>query len=367
MSFKTFLSEKIHSTKIIVEAFDPNKATENGLEFDIMDVGGVEVVITKKKGKLSQKDDESTIIINQKDLIDADSSFCVYNPQINTFAKQNPDNMFFVMGLVVGTIGISWVQFRNLYPVYASFIKQTDGNDFPVEYIVGLDGKKVKVAKWFVKQAPKYMKALWKNRNFIYKNIYEKGLIEDEFELYKFLIRYVDGMSTVKSAFAVQLLSGKLGCIDNINADIYGTPVSISDNNGQIVRPSFSKKDGLTTDILTKKGTSIVKDYIGFLKAIGKVTNSEYSQRLWDDWTQLASAKSLYADTHRHIRFNMVDGRSMIMPTYNGASNTPEYTEFIQNAKKGGVDPYGGVHIGKEHLTLPQISDEIDDSESRIS
>lgn len=351
---------------MVVEDFDPKAAEAKGIEYTLSKIDDVDVVFTKKRGT-DPNDVENTIIINQKDLMDADSSFCLYNPQINDLASNSPEDMFYVMGLVVGTIGTSWVQFRNLYPIYASYVKQTNGADLPVEYIIGLDGKKVKVARWFYKSAPKYIKSLWRNRDFIYKNIFEKGLIEDEYELYKFILRYVDGMSTVKAAFAVQLLSGKLGCIDNINADIYGSPVTITNNIGlQISSPAFSKKGGEKTEDLSKKGQQIVADYIGFLKAIGKVTKSEHSKRLWDDWVQLAAAKSVFADSHKQIKFNLLDGRTVLMPTYNGTTNSPEYAEFLKNAKKTGVDPYGGFEIGKEHFTLPKMAGEIDDAKDRI-
>lgn len=373
MSFKDFYNDyvKVSSipkvmTRFVVEAFDAAKATAKGIQFKETEVDGIKVVITGKRGVTFGND--STVIINQSDLIDATSSFCQYNPQINQFAKESPDNLFYVLGLVVGTIGSSWVQFRNLYPVYAAYVKQTDGKQIPVEYIIGLDGKKVKVARWFMKGAPKYMQRIWAQREFLYKRIYEDDLISDEYELYKFIIKHIDGMATVKAAFAVQLLTGKLGCIDNINSDIYGAPVTITNATGQqIDAPAYKTVKGEKTDELSPKGKRIINDYIDFVKAIGKAANSPYSQRLWDDWVQLAAAKSVFADSHKQIQFNLVDGRTAIMPTYSNDKNSAEYTEFLKNARKSGVDPFGGVEIGKDHFTVPKLSGEIDDASSRVS
>jgi len=372
MSFRELFNECVEgfkskvTTKFLVEAFDPSKADAKGIDYRIDEVGGVKVVITGKRGVDFGND--STVIINQSDLMDATSSFCLYNPQINKFASESPENMFYVLGLVVGTIGTSWVQFRNLYPVYAAYVKQTDGRDMPIEYIVGLDGKKVKVARWFMRGAPKYMRRIWNNRDFLYKQIYEGGLINDEYALYKFILKHIDGMATVKAAFAVQLLMGRLGCIDNINSDIYGAPVTITNATGkQIDAPSYKTSKGVKTDELSPKGKTIIRDYIDFVKAIGKAANSPYSQRLWDDWVQLAAAKSVFSDSHRQIQFNLVDGRTAIMPTYASDKNSVEYAEFLKNARKSGVDPFGGVEIGKEHLTIPTMAKDIDDPTDRIS
>lgn len=360
-------SRRVHKTRILVEEFDPKVAEDKGIEYTRTSVGGIEVVIPNKRSVGAGKNDQSTIIINQADLMQADSSFCVYNPQINKFASENADQMFFVLSLVVGTIGTSWPKFRNLFPVYAAFVKETDGADIPVEYIIGLDGIKHEVKDWFHKGAARYIKMLWHNRHFLYDNIYNKGLINDEFGLYTFLMRNIKGVSTVKGAFSVQLLAGKLGCIDNINTDIYGMPITIADPKGkQIEDAKFSKKNKVETDVLTPKGEQIVKDYIDFVKAIGKITNSPYSQRLWDDWVQLSAAKAVFMD-YKQIQFNMVDGRVAVMPTYGKATNNnPKYTEFLKNVRKQGIDPYGGFEIGKEHYTLPKMGSDITDSRSRV-
>lgn len=367
LKFSDFFHNKNTHFRIVVEAFDPKIAAEKNPDHIRTNIGGVEVIIPRKKGT-SFDDDESTIVINQSDLIDAKSSFCDYNPAINQFASESPENMFFVLSLVVGTIGTSWPNFRNLFPVYIAFIKETDGEDVPVEYIIGLNGVKQPVKEWFYKGASRYIKNLWRKREYLYNNIYKKGLIKNEFELYKFLIRNFEGASTIKAAFSVQLLSGKLGCIDNINADIYGYPISITNTSGQqIESPGFKTIKGEKSDVLTPKGEQILKDYIEFVKMVGRISNSEYSQRLWDDWVQLAAAKAIFMNKQQ-IKFNMVDGRVAVMPTYTGATNKqPEYTEFLKNVRKQGIDPYGGYEIGKEHFTLPKMGSEIEDAKSRIS
>lgn len=363
MNFAQFFEQRNRKYKIVVEAFDPAVAAEKNPNHMVTKVAGVDVVIPINK-KNTNKSEEDTITINQSDLMKADSSFCEFVPQIKKFASESPENMFYVLGLVVGTVGSSWPKFRNLYPVYAAYVKATNASEKEIEFIVGLDGKKEPVASWFYKGAANYIRALWKNKEFLYKKIYGEKLIDDEFELYKFLNRFFQGAGTVKAGFSVQLLSGKIGCIDNINADVYGFPISITDPSGkQVDSAKFKTQNKIKTDILTPAGEQILKDYINFIKAIGAFTETDASQRLWDDWVQLAAAKTIFAG--KRIRFVLVDGRSVIMPTYTNATNKdPKYKEYLQNLRQDGIDPYGGYEIGKEHFTLPKMGSEIGGKEA---
>lgn len=351
--------------KIVLEAFDPEVAAEKNPNHIVTNVAGVDVVMPiNKKG--TDKSEEDTITINQADLMAAKSSFCEYVPQIKKFASENPDNLFYVLGLVVGTVGSSWPKFRNLYPVYAAYVKATDGSDKDIDYIIGLDGKKEPVKSWFYKGASRYIRTLWRKRHFLYDNIYNKGLIDDEFELYRFLNRHFEGAATIKAGFSVQLLSGKIGCIDNINADVYGYPITITDTSGkQVNAPGFKSVKKQKTDILTPQGEQILTDYINFIEAIGQFTKTDASQRLWDDWVQLSAAKAVFSG--KQIRFVLVDGRSVIMPTYTGAAGNKKYREYLNNVRKAGIDPYGGYEIGKEHFGLPKMASELDDPISRVS
>lgn len=364
ISFYEYFQMRNKKYKIVVEAFDPSVAAEKNPNHMVTKVAGVDVVIPINK-KNTNKSEEDTITINQSDLMLADSSFCDIVPNIKKFASESPENMFYVLGLVVGTIGSSWPKFRNLYPVYAAYVKATNASEKDIEFIIGLDGKKEPVKAWFYRGASNHIKALWRNREFLYKKIYGEGLINDEFELYRFLNRYFQGASTIKAGFSVQLLSGKIGCIDNINADVYGFPLSITNKSGkQVESPNFKTVKKVKTDILTPKGEQILTDYINFVKAIGEFTKTDASQRLWDDWVQLAAAKAIFKG--KRIRFVLIDGRSVMMPTYTTATNKDkEYAEHLRSVSKDGVDPYGGYEIGKEHLALPKMGSELGDKEAK--
>lgn len=364
ISFLEYFEQRNKNYKIVVEAFNPSIAAEKNPNHMVTKVAGVDVVIPINK-KNTNKSEEDTITINQSDLMLADSSFCDIVPNIKKFASESPENMFYVLGLVVGTIGSSWSRFRNLYPVYAAYVKATNASEKDIEFIIGLDGKKEPVKAWFYRGASNHIKALWKNKDFLYKKIYGEGLINNEFELYRFLNRYFQGASTIKAGFSVQLLSGKIGCIDNINADVYGFPLSITNKSGkQVETPNFKNVKKVKTDILTPKGEQILTDYINFVKAIGEFTKTDASQRLWDDWVQLSAAKAIFKG--KRIRFVLIDGRSVMMPTYTTATNKDEeYSEHLRSVSKDGVDPYGGYEIGKEHLALPKMGYELGDKEAK--
>jgi hypothetical protein len=79
---------------------------------------------------------------------------------------------------------------------------------------------------------------------------------------------------------------------------------------------------------------------------------------------QLAAAKAIFKG--KRIRFVLVDGRSVMMPTYTNATNKDkEYAEHLRSVSKDGVDPYGGYEIGKEHLALPKMGYELGDKEAK--
>jgi hypothetical protein len=326
-------------------------------EYNISKIGNIRVSIPIKRMG------QDPIVINQSDLENFNHDFCDINPQINEFAKSNSENFFFVMFMAIATIGISWPEFRELYPVLASAIKETNGKLPNVNSIVGLDGEERSVKKWLYKGALKRGIELWNTKDTHYSNIYDGGLINDEFKLYLYILRNVKGASTVKAAFMTQLLSGKLGCIDNINTDVYGRPIKITKN---LSTPSlasfkgvgFKRKDGELTDEPNKSGMEVVKTYIGFLEAIQKLIGSDnISRDLWDHWVQLSAAKAFYQGTGKHIKLIRKDKEISIMPVYKDLKSTSNYAKRLNKQ----YDPektgdYGGSEISKDHLELPKFS-----------
>jgi hypothetical protein len=342
--------------KILSEAkFDELKHQD---DFVVKEIDGVKVALPKKQ-TLGEP-----IVINQKDLDqNFDMSFCEINPKINKFASENPDNLFFVIFLAMSSKGISWPDFRDMMPILAKFIKQTDGNVPKINHLYDLKGTKRNVAGWFrTSHALTDGNILWKQREVLYDKIYNQGYIDDTLKLYIYLSN-IRGLSTVKAAFVVQLLTGKLGCIDNINTDIYGIPVEIANVSGKdigfqnISKATVNKQK---TEEPTAKGYFVAKKYIEFLYAIQKTSKSgDVSRSLWDHWVQLSAAKAFYQGTG-HIQLKTINGETVAMPVYKDKKGTREYAQELRG-KASEVNPYGGGDISADHYRLPKIASELKD------
>jgi hypothetical protein len=352
-----FNFKELKSINILNEAkFDELTHKNN---FNVKEIEGIKVALPKKQlfGE--------PILINQNDLDKKfDRSFCEINPQINSFASENPDNLFFVIFLAMSSKGISWPDFRDMMPVLAKFIKQTDGNVEKINYLYDLTGQKRNVAAWFrTSHALTDGNFLWKKRKELYEKIYNKGYIEDVLKLYIYLSN-IRGLSTVKAAFVVQLLTGKLGCIDNINTDIYGVPVEIADVGAKddirfqtISKATVNKKK---TEEASAKGYFVAKKYIEFLQAIQKSINSlDISRSLWDHWVQLSAAKAFYQGSG-YIELKKIDGETVAMPVYKNKKSTEEYSKQLK-MKSSEENPYGAGDISADHYLLPKKASEIKD------
>jgi len=369
---------------MLVEEFNFETAKENGVEYREDVIGGVHVIFPVKSGVSEDDIDDSdkTIIINQDDL-DMHCSFEKDNEAIREFASQNADQMFFILGIAIATQGIPWHEFQQVYPVYVAYIKESNGDLTNISNIIGLDGKKHKAGKYFYKGMGLRMLNLWEKRNLIYEDIYEDGLINDPFELFVYLVRNVNGFSAVKAGFAVQLLTGHMGCIDNINTDVYGIPVSIgtiSSGNpnfmGTVAFDAKSKRAKTNKEInssnLTKGGRKVIEEYIKFLKVIAKLNDRNgpmaESGMLWDDWVSLASIKALYSQTHKQIALKTRDGRTILMPTYKNTKDLRDsgWADELRSHMSDD-DPYAGSKISRQHYTIPRDAVDIDDATSRVS
>lgn len=331
---------------------------EHGDDFVVKEISGIKVAVPKKR-TLGEP-----ILINQNDLDrDFDMSFCEVNPMINKFASENPDNLFFVIFLAMASKGISWPDFRDMMPVLAKFIKQTDGEVDRISYIYDLKNRKRGVAGWFrTSHALKDGNSLWKSRHKLYDKIYNQGYIDDTLKLYIYLSN-ISGLSTVKAAFVVQLLTGRMGCIDNINTDIYGIPVEIADvQNGDIRFQNISKAtvDGVKSEEPTKKGLFVAEKYIEFLNAIKAINkSSDVSKMLWDHWVQLSAAKAFFQG-QGYIQLKTINGETVVMPAYKDKEKARSYRDELR-ASASETNPYGASKISADHYLLPKTASELKD------
>lgn len=244
------------------------------------------------------------------------SGFCLYNPKINEFAIQSPETLAETLLFVFGTMQTPWPKFAPYFRFLMDMVQNGDdvaaftdaGNKSKRADLIRriyLDANGVDEAslseeqKIYLEKAvsgtvmmastPKaeYFNTTWENRNMIYDTIAplvakqqgEAGDLESSelLELYISLLK-LPGLQKAKAGFAVQMLTGKMGCIDSIWSKIWkATDPAIS---AMVTQTLKGRAEGSEENIRKH-----AKQYVDLLKAI-KEGSGLGSKELWDAWTE---------------------------------------------------------------------------------
>lgn len=202
---------------------------------------------------------------------DKDSGFCEYNPQINKFAFESPDKMFIVVAFVMFTMQTSWY---NVVEQFPEFIKWFFENALKNKKIISNinppgTGHMIMSPKKNVggpSDKLSYVFEAWTNRKKIYDKLGEYR--NDPVEMYIWILENIKGLGMPKAGFLVQLITGRLGCVDSINSKIYGTEI----------------KTGVSGNLRSTGNMEKIINYITFADPISKI--------LWDDWCEIVARKT---------------------------------------------------------------------------
>lgn len=202
---------------------------------------------------------------------DEDSGFCEYNPQINKFAFESPDKMFIVVAFVMFTMQTSWY---NVVEQFPEFIKWFFENALKNKKIISNinppgTGHMIMSPKKNVggpSDKLSYVFEAWTNRKKIYDKLGEYR--NDPVEMYIWILENIKGLGMPKAGFLVQLITGRLGCVDSINSKIYGTEI----------------KTGVSGNLRSTGNMEKIINYITFADPISKI--------LWDDWCEIVARKT---------------------------------------------------------------------------
>tara|TARA_R100000664_G_scaffold33717_2_gene51698 strand:- start:408 stop:1607 length:1200 start_codon:yes stop_codon:yes gene_type:complete len=251
-------------------------------------------------------DEPDPLVLNVADI--GDSGFCVYNPTINSYAQESPENLAEMLIFVIATQQQRWYEVVPRFPILMKYIKQNDGlltgeefQDFPQPIKMLILG--------FRKRAIDY---IWNNRGKMYSSIMsdinkynnaKSGSIEKEEAMFNTYLKFlrVPGLGLPKAAFASQLIIGRLGCIDSINLNIYkgldpeGKLIK-TDKDGRVGFKTAGKKLDTSSNLyqLTKGGVKMAEKYVEFLRqiaAMNKTTEANVSKSLWDTWVEIVAKK----------------------------------------------------------------------------
>ena len=238
---------------------------------------------------------------------EAESGFCQFNRSINEYAQANPDNLAITLIFVVASQQVSWNALVPRFPILVAHIK---GNDGLVPEEGGRFALPKEVGALMIGKSES-INALWKNRERIYtqinpliqkfNNAKSSDKEEAAFDIYV-KIMGLPMFGLPKAAFAMQLITGRYGCIDSINASFLQISPALvkmeKDNKGQefMVFRKFEKKvdPSDTTNIikmLSKSGVNLAIEYVKYLKELEKLAGDDISKLMWDNWVEIVAAK----------------------------------------------------------------------------
>lgn len=233
------------------------------------------------------------------------SHFCLHNPQINAFALSGPDEMAATILFAVASQLKDWGTIYTLYPYLIQYLK--DGHR-----VDRYDQKEVGKLGVLLFPHNKNIQAMWDMRHSIYTEV--KKHYHNDLDLYKYL-RTLPGLGIIKAGFAIQLIAGKFGCIDNVNSYFYGAQAPNT-------RTNTDKKQA---------------EYVQFLHQLELTLNDPISKRLWDDWCDIVAHRIRNSGGNKKtdLLVNMRQGKVTI-PSYGLSHITRDY--YQQGGQKTGHD-----------------------------
>jgi len=175
---------------------------------------------------------------------------------------------------------------RNVY-LKANNLEEKDLSDEQIDYINKAVGSSAYIAST---PGTRMWGPIWENRSSIYENL--APLIDNVkqnpndpsnlFELYKETLK-IQGLAKSKAGFLVQLLVGKLGCIDSIWSKIFNAT-----DPEFAAKIEHALKSSPGENAREKTWSEHAQRYIDMLKTFEETTGMG-SRELWDGWIDQVS------------------------------------------------------------------------------
>ena len=264
----------------------------------------------------SEQKPRAAIVDTQLDLPKDKSGFCLHNKSINLFAFENEVNMAILVSFVLFTIQKQWQDVKFKFDSYLQWVLTTDKKaqksplttDWKYDRDAEFAGGRNAFGTGNV-----FLKKLWANKKMVYDKVIaiyhpinnkekdQADLLKKSIEIWFVLINNISGLGPTKAAFCVQLMMGKLGCIDSINSVVYQAiaPENLfskkTDDEGEINLSMKSATKDPKTKELTPAGHKIAKAYIDFLHSLEQASGLDISKNLWDVWCDIVAQKINFA------------------------------------------------------------------------
>ena len=256
----------------------------------------------------------------QKPKKDKDSGFCEHNPEINKFAFESPEKMFIVVAFVMFTMQTAWFNVVEQFPGFVKwFFEKAIKKNKVASNIKPPGGGHMIMSpdkEGGVSRKLGYVLKAWEQRKLIYNKLGEHR--DNPLEMYIWILNNVKGLAMPKAGFLVQLVIGRLGCVDSINSKVYGADINT----------------GVGGNLRTPKMMERIERYINFTDPISKV--------LWDDWCEIVARKTNFnlqdpgashKDKPQHKNITTIDNKGIRKnqsPYFRNKGNTDKLDREIK-------------------------------------
>ena len=241
---------------------------------------------------------------------DAESGFCLHQPQIKSFALQNEVNMAILISFVMFTMQKQWQDVVLHFDNFMQWVLVTDrkSQSSPVSTSWRYDKDKESwgsLKNSGIGSGARYVQQVWADKKKIFEDVTkilesnkgntEKDRLETAIQVWYRVIQIL-GLGPIKAAFTVQLMLGQLGCLDSINSIVY-EPLA----DPKLFKRTYTRDGDLSLSISAPKdpktgklntgGKKVAQKYIEFLQSIEQATKAPLSKNLWDVWCDIVAIK----------------------------------------------------------------------------
>lgn len=226
---------------------------------------------------------------------------------LTDFSLESPENLAAVLIFVVATQEKVWPAVVTKFPKLMIYL-DTYGGLFPSGEKRLEAGFPKEFTELVLGNRASSIDEIWKNRDMFYqemapsirkfKDAGESKKDEAAFEVYLASLG-VPSHAFPKGGFATQLLIGRLGCIDSINAQLLDVPDSLlklvdpkKPELGKTFKSATKTKvQGRALSAISKSTVDLAAKYAEWLNNLKKTSSSQISKGLWEKWCKIVAHK----------------------------------------------------------------------------
>lgn len=282
--------------------------------------------------------------------------FCTYNPKISSYALENKDQLAETLIFVIATQQSDWPTVVAQFPYIIAKL-EVDNTLYDKKGRFNSDMGYYKLIGYMGRRKIDPINFIWQNRDAIYqmtKSILKKWSYhelsaeaeEASFNLFRYFMT-LPQLSYAKAGFAVQMVTGRLGCYDSVNANIYPIPAKqkkVLINKQGRFRPLPKSEAGQQERL---------RAYVSFLNQLKTNADSPYNQELWDRWTHVIAQKINLAGSNEPIDILNKGKKVATVKAYKAlAKSNPDIKAFMDKHQ----GKMTGDDVSKQHY-IPNLKE----------